>query len=512
MTPALPNRITLALLIAALLPAPAPAPAAAQVVSLRTVPIPAGEQFLVAPSRALGMGGAGVALDDPWQDPFVNPAKGARNERLRFFALPTAYGADGTGGGGATFPVAFLARHGRLFGGGGLAVQSPDDPNVNYYGNYSYWAAHFPPGPGGAPPPKPADLGAPANRYGYGTVGWILGDGRTSVGVGVGGSRLQQMDGVERLYPNRVWIQEGGHTLDLRAGVLRELPGGASVEALLLASRIDMHYDVGRTQSTWANLPTPPGYIVTTRSWIDHNRDVSRTYGLHLRYVGARDTAGVRVGYIATVNKKDYPVLPNYDIAPVPRDPGDSWAFQAGIGMSKERGKGTSALELVLEPAWSHTWATSPAHPDASGAVMVPEAVTSENFFHFYNAHAVAGFERRTDWGSYQYGLRIDEIHYSLSRQDFQTGGNIDSNDGWLEWTPTWGLAVHAGPVDLRYAGHLTSKGFPFDFGESKTVVTPSNFPGTGVDVLPPAVGSSTREFWTAAHQITISVPVGGKR
>src|SRR5687768_749604 len=69
--------------------------ARAQLIPIRTIPVATGDQFLVLPSRTLGMGGAGIAVDDPWLDPFLNPALGARLDGSAFLAAPTFYGIEG---------------------------------------------------------------------------------------------------------------------------------------------------------------------------------------------------------------------------------------------------------------------------------------------------------------------------------------------------------------------------------------------------------------------------------
>src|SRR2546430_11993898 len=53
-------------------------PAAAQLISIKTVPIAQGDQFEIFPSNNLGMGSVSIALPDTLLDPFLNPAKGAR--------------------------------------------------------------------------------------------------------------------------------------------------------------------------------------------------------------------------------------------------------------------------------------------------------------------------------------------------------------------------------------------------------------------------------------------------
>jgi hypothetical protein len=176
------------------------------------------------------------------------------------------------------------------------------------------------------------------------------------------------------------------------------------------------------------------------------------------------------------------------------------------VGANRVTPKRTVVYELVVEPAWSHTWANS---PDSAG---LPIVRTSENWLHFVNGHILGGAEHRTSWGALQYGLRVDEVHYSISRQVFNTlGGDVESGSTWLEWTPTWGVTLHAGAAELRYTGHITMKGAPdIGWGESKTVVQAPTME-TGNDYLPPVIGGWTDDFWSAAHQFTLSIPLGRK-
>ncbi|MDP9352853.1 MAG: hypothetical protein M3P51_15125, partial [Chloroflexota bacterium] len=112
----------LSLLLAALA-----APAESQLISLKTVPIASGEQFLLAPARSLGMGGVSIAVQDTLGDPFVNPAKGSRVEGIALFGSPAVYSISGNGG-GRTVPAGVLAGGGRWFGGGLLAFQQIENP------------------------------------------------------------------------------------------------------------------------------------------------------------------------------------------------------------------------------------------------------------------------------------------------------------------------------------------------------------------------------------------------
>ena len=56
-----------------------------QLISIKTVPVASGDQFMIFPSRNLAMGGVSIALDDPLLDPFVNPAKGVHLQNPLLF-------------------------------------------------------------------------------------------------------------------------------------------------------------------------------------------------------------------------------------------------------------------------------------------------------------------------------------------------------------------------------------------------------------------------------------------
>src|SRR5438105_10304959 len=101
-------------------------PAAAQLISIKTVPIAQGDQFEIFPSNNLGMGSVSIALPDTLLDPFLNPAKGARLGAARFFGAPTAYGISQGAGGGRTLPLAVSAGSGAWFGAFSLALQQVD--------------------------------------------------------------------------------------------------------------------------------------------------------------------------------------------------------------------------------------------------------------------------------------------------------------------------------------------------------------------------------------------------
>ena len=113
------------------------APLAAQSISLKTVPIATGEQYLIFPSRSLGMGGLSIAYDDPLGDAFANPARGARLHGTWLISAPVMYGGDaGTNVGGHTLPLAFTFGGQRWFGTGTVALQEVETPDRQQF----WWA------------------------------------------------------------------------------------------------------------------------------------------------------------------------------------------------------------------------------------------------------------------------------------------------------------------------------------------------------------------------------------
>ena len=75
-----------------------------------------------------------MALDDPWLDPFLNPALGTRIAESAFLAAPTLYGIEGDNGAGRTIPLTGLLSGPAWFGGASVALQQivDSDPGPNW--------------------------------------------------------------------------------------------------------------------------------------------------------------------------------------------------------------------------------------------------------------------------------------------------------------------------------------------------------------------------------------------
>lgn len=476
-------------------------PVAAQHISLKTVPISTGEQFLLFPSANLGMGSLSIALDDPLLDPFVNPALGARVEGVRVFTTPTFYGDDQEIVGGRSFPVGALLGGERIFGGVSFAVQQIRDARRQQWIPLTAAQRASLLGDDGAD-----------NVYAVGLAGARLNGGRTAVGVSGFWSDLGALDGVNRLYGNSISIDQSGQVTELRAGVLHELAGDQTLEAMVLKADVDMRHEVVYADVRWPGgepWTMPP--VVTTRS--ESNLDRTTTWGAHLRYIRPL-VDGWRLGATATGNWKSHPKIPNYDVVNIPRDPGDSQAYELGIGLARTLDRNTFGIEVGIQPARSHTWAFADTALTApSGAVIGSGERTVDNHFRFTNFGLATGLRHSRERVDLQLGLGVRRTAYDLDQDNYVTEVRTLTEESWMEWAPSWGIAVRLSGMDLRYAGRANMKGFPdctLFCGTDEVIAMPDSPGPGGGDFLPAVTQPVFFPDWrVTTHQFVLSVPIG---
>jgi hypothetical protein len=474
------------------------APAPAQTITLKTVPVPTGEQFLLFPSHTLGMGSTTIALDDPLARPFANPAvrlEGA--ERGRVFAAPTFYGEANGWVGGRTLPIAALVRGERFHGGLALAVQQLQDRRLGWG-----WGWGWP-----TPPSGNLIASDPTNTYVFGTLGMRVTDG-VSVGVSVFHAGLDAVDGVNMLY-GRAWaIEQMGTLSEIRLGMTADLGSDRALEGTITNTRLDMSHDVHYVDWIWADEPwtEPPTMI----EWRERNEDHTISWGTRFRYTQPLDGAA-RLGLILAGSTKAHPKIPNYNIVDIPRDPGNSAVFNIGAGLSRVEAGSTMAVEVVFEPGRSHTWAfADTATTLPSGAVLQPGDKTVDNQFRFMNWNVALGFDRETGRFGYQLGLRVRQVNYTLDQEHFLAEVRRETRESWMEWSPSWGGRVAFGGMALRYDGRFTARGWPdgpmFGWGGRMAVAMPD----AGVDfVVGPTGPVNIPSFRVTTHRLTLSVPFG---
>src|SRR3989441_7919369 len=419
-------------------------PAGAQVIPIKTIPIAQGDQFQIYPSNNLGLGGVSIALADSLGDPFANPATTARLRGSRLFSAPTVYSVSRRAGGGRSLPVAMLARQAAWYGGLALVLQQVDPSRPPEQGGLAVpWVPVALPRDGPTPIPGP-DMRAHGNEYAFGLIGRTL-PGNLSIGASALWTGLHALDGVDLLYSGSLRVKQTGHAIDFRVGALKEWPSGRgarSLEALVLHNRFAATHDVLYADQFWD--PGLQQFVTHLRT--DQNFDHTNTWGAQLEYEMPLASPGWRIGWIATINRATHPKLPNYDItnvAVIPWDPGRSYAYNLGVGLSKVLGSATFGVDAMYEPIRSYTWADAIAPTvTLGGDTIAAGGKTVENRFTFSNAVFRMGVGRDivlegSPKVGLQFGLMVRSINYRLQQAEHVELTQRALHTGLFELTPT---------------------------------------------------------------------------
>ena len=474
-----------------------PSPVYAQLIPIRSVPVASGDQFLLYPSSNLALAGTNIALDDHLLDPFVNPAKGSRIREATLVSSPAFYAITNDNGSGRTLPIALLGGSETWFGGGSFALQELTAADREQL--FRIWW--------GPQADQTLREQSATNLYLHGYLGRRLGDvGETELSLGgsISWAGLGAIDGVEHLYALSQRIDQGGSIVDLRVGLLGEGEDGRNWEALFVHSRFDATHDVSYLDTVWNEDQLFWEWV--TR--VDTNRDETNTTGVHLGYIFPLTESGWQFGTIATVNRKSHPKIPNYEIQNIPRDPGNSWAYDFGVGLSRTGDGATYGFDLVFEPIWSDTWAEAAVDTMTAGGTPIREGEkTIENEFFFSNATIRMGLGQDFSWGGIGLGLELRSIRYDLEQFDNIAEERRTQREDWMEWTPSWGLNVGLSDLELRYVGRATTgTGRP---GVAWSPVQAAVLDAARNDFLLAPEGPLTlQDAWVITNQLSISIPV----
>jgi hypothetical protein len=491
--------------------------ARAQLIPIKTIPIAQGSQFEIFPSSNLGMADVSIALADSIGDPFVNPATTTRLRGSRLFLTPTVYSVSGDAGGGRSLPFALLARHGDWFGGLALTLQQVEPSRAPQQGFGGPVALQPPPGGGSVLPPTITGNTARAhgNGYVFGMLGRRFSANNLSIGASVTWTDLHALDGVDLLYEGSRGITQTGNALDLRVGALKEWPGerGArALEAIVVHNRFSTTHDVLFADVFW----DPNVQLFVEQARVDTNYDRTKTWGAQLQYQIPLATPGWRIGWLGTVNRSTHPKGPAYQIGnlDIPQDPGHSYAYNLGIGVSKVLGPSRFGVDAIFEPIRSYTWADATAPlATVNGDTLATGAKALENRFSFANALLRIGVGRDMELqGSnnrigLQLGLVLRSISYRLEQTDHVQLTERAFERSWIEWTPTWGMSLRFPELDIRYQGRVTKgAGRPssnFFFVGARDIALSS-----GMLVATPTGPLSLTDVNTTTHQISLSLPL----
>ncbi len=469
----------------------------AQLVNLRSVPVASGDQFLIYPTERLGMAGPSIALADRWLDPFVNPAKGRALSESAFFGAPTLYGISADNGGGKALPIGALFTGADWFGGGSVALQQIEnrEPRSRFVW-FDWW--------GWNSSAQRLDESAARNVYLHGLLGRRV-SGSIAVGASLAYASIGGVDGVDLLYQGSDGVDQSGHVLDARAGLSGTDSRDGTYELLVLYRRSDMRHDVRYIEWRWIEEEGESRSEVFVREATEF--DDTRTWGFHGAYDRPISDGGWRAGGLLTVNRKDHPKIPNYELQNIPRDPGETWGFELGTGLSKDSGQIEVGLDMVLEPIWSRTWSELDSlvtRPD--GSELQPGDREIENAFFFTNVHLRFGLGRDAERWGIQVGVQASSYAYELEQFDNVQRSRRRQNESWMEWTPSWGAAIRFPEVEVRYAGSVTTgTGLP---GVDFIGLRAEAFQAAADFLLAPSGPLTLEDVHVLTHQVVVSLPI----
>ncbi len=474
----------------------------AQLIPLRSVPVASGDQFLLFPSERLGMGGVSIALDDTLGDSFVNPAKGSRVQESLLFTSPTYYAVTDDNGSGRSLPMGVLLASDHWFGSLAVSLQQLRTGDRD-----EWWAV---PQPVWLQPPgwaagQPLRDKSANNHYAFVSLGRTVGGGALSVAGSVFWAGLDALDGVEHLYAGSVGLQQDGNIADFRVGMVGSWEGERSLEVLLLHNRIDMTHEVRYLDWFWG--PDDPMPMQTFR--VDKNEDRTRTWGVHAGYVQPLSSTDWKLGGLFTVNRKSHPKIPNYEIQNIPRDPGDTWAYNFGLGLGRTYESASVGIDLVLEPIWSETWQEAEGWtPAFGGKIIPPGGKTIENEFSFLNFVTRIGVEKDAGPAGFQLGVAAHSIDYELRQFDNVAGTRRDQEEGWVEWTFTWGANADLREFGLRYLGRVTTGTGRPGVSWAPPAWADAGDMATGDFILAPSGPLTLQDASVHTHQISVVIPL----
>ncbi len=477
-----------------------PVDARAQLIKLKTAPVATGDQFLVQPSVNVGMGGLSIALDDTLADSFVNPAKAGRLGGTRVFMNPALYRITDGNGAAKTLSVGGLTSGNQWFGGVGVAIQEMDRPHTssNLLKDKST-----------------------NNNYFWMQAGRTLNDSH-SLGARLHWAGLGAMNGVDMLYPRSRRIEQDGYMLDLRLGLDGEIGTGAHYEVLTLFTRTDMTHEVIYSYSRNNGCMIEPWMCNSTitvpesqPSDVEENMDKTNTWGLHFGYDQPVQESNWKWGSILTLNYKTHPKIPNYELMNIPRDPGNTWSFNAGLGTSNTSDDNvTFGIDFIIEPIWSNTWveAQNDIWNEEETEVLVREGEkTIENEFEFINSMIKTGVGWQGTHALLEAGIRAKAYRYDLRQKYYVEDTSRDQEERWTEWTFSLAAGAIFSNITIQYTTLITT-----GTGQPGTATTggwtginaASDFSMGGEFIFAPNGQLALESSKVFTHQLTVTLPL----
>lgn len=427
------------------------------------------------------MGGVDIALEDRLYDPFVNPAQAINISGAQFVSTPVYYGfspIDGVdNGSGRTLPIGALMQRNGFFGGAMIAFQEVARAREGACcANFSSVTT------------RQESSISRNNTYLFGLGGTRIGHSDWSVGASVLHAELRALDGVQLLYQGGD-VRQDGMIQQYRAGLYRSWDAGHAAELIVMHHRLDMTHAIDEAAGVREEHDQTNGTAV--RAGYQHSFATGWTLGGRL--------AG---------DWKWHPKIPNYDLMQIPRDPGNSSAYNVGIGLSRTSGAATFGLDVIYEPIWSHTWANAVEPTETADDQIIPAGQkTVDNVFVYDNARIRMGVHNDGEHVQWSLGFDMHRISYDLDQTDFVEAERRFLDQSWTEWTLSGGIGTQFSGFQVHYMARLTlGTGQP---GVQRQWNTRADqFLGAGDWVVAPRGPLTLRETTILSHQISLIVPL----
>jgi hypothetical protein len=194
----------------------------------------------------------------------------------------------------------------------------------------------------------------------------------------------------------------------------------------------------------------------------------------------------------------------------IPRDPGNTWAYNIGIGLAKLTEKFTFGFDIIYEPIWSNTWADAENTIETvSGKQILKGDKTVDNDFTFSNSIVRFGISSEdTGWG-FQLGLQIHSISYDLKQINYIQEIQRGLHENWREWTISWGLFFKFQDFRLHYAGKIINgTGRPGVINNVVDDIRRASTFDSANFLIAPSSALTLDEAHIITHQIIISIPI----
>ncbi|GAA5522340.1 hypothetical protein Asal01_02298 [Fodinibius salicampi] len=475
-----------------------PVDARAQLIKLKTAPVATGDQFLVQPSVNVGMGGLSIALDDTLADSFVNPAKAGRLGGTRVYMNPAFYKVTDGNGAVKTLSVGGLTSGNHWFGGVGIAIQEMSRPHTSSN--------------------RLRDQST-NNNYFWMQAGRALNKSQT-LGARLHWAGLGAMSGVDMLYPRSRRIDQDGYMMDLRLGLDGETGTGARYEALALFTRTDMTHEVIYSYSRNNGCMIEPWMCNSIMipelqpSNVEENMDKTNTWGLHFGYDQPVQESNWNWGSILTLNYKTHPKIPNYELMNIPRDPGNTWSFNAGLGASNTSDDNvTFGIDFIIEPIWSNTWveAQNDIWNQEETEVLVRKGEkTIENDFEFINSVIKTGVGWQGTHALLEAGILAKTYRYDLKQKDYVEDTYREQEESWTEWTFSLAAGAIFRDITIQYTTLITTgTGQPGTASTGGWTMNAANaFSMGGEFIFAPDGELALESAKVFTHQLTVTLPL----